>query len=325
MLRSPAMQRHESSPVAVVTGATGFVGAWLVRHAQQLGWTVIGVRKPDTPWPPLDVEWVDVDLRDRAETHALLQAKRPRYILHLAAVAFPRDAIRDPLEALRLNYGALDHLLSGMQLHVPAARLLYVGTGEVYGPRPEGVPPLREEDPLAPPNLYAATKAAAEVRATLAVERDGMDVVRVRPFNHSGPGRPPTYAESSFAQQIAQIERGEREPVLRVGNLDAVRDFSDVRDVVRAYTLLLERGERGAVYNVCSGRGWRIREVVDHLTSRSKTKPRVEVDPQLFRALPPQGSALVGDPARLRALGWAPDHPFEETLDDLLADWRARA
>ena len=251
------MQRHEGSPVALVTGAGGFVGAWLVRHAQQLGWTVIGVRKPNIPGPPLDVEWVDVDLRDRAETHALLQAKQPRYVLHLAAVAFPRDARRDPLEALRVNYGALDHLLSGIQLHVPAARLLYVGTGEVYGPRPEGAPPLREEDPLTPPNLYAATKAAAEVRATLAMERAGLDVVRVRPLNHSGPGRPPTYAESSFAHQIAQIERGEGEPMLRVGNLDAVRDFSDVREVVRAYTLLLERGERGAVYNVCSGRGWR--------------------------------------------------------------------
>ncbi len=173
----------------------------------------------------------------------MLRATRPRYVVHLAAVAFPREAAQDPLEALRLNYGALDHLLGGIQLHVPDARLLYVGTGEVYGPRPDGAPPLREDDPLAPPNLYAATKAAAEVRATLAVEREGLDVVRVRPFNHSGPGRPPIYAESSFAQQIAQIERGEREPVLRVGNLDAVRDFSDVRDVVRDYTLLLEHGE----------------------------------------------------------------------------------
>jgi len=325
MLRSPAMRRHESSPVALVTGAAGFVGAWLVRHAQQLGWTIIGARKPDTPWPSLDVEWVDVDLRDRAETHALLRATRPRYVVHLAAVAFPREAAQDPLEALRLNYGALDHLLGGIQLHAPDARLLYVGTGEVYGPRPDTAPPSREDDPLAPPNLYAATKAAAEVRATLAAEREGLDVVRVRPFNHSGPGRPPSYAESSFAQQIAQIERGEREPVLRVGNLDAVRDFSDVRDVVRAYTLLLERGEPGAVYNVCSGRGWSMRKVVDHLVSRSKTKPRVEVDPALYRPAPPEGSRLVGDPARISALGWTPRYRFEETLDDLLADWRSRA
>ncbi len=319
------MQRRVSSPVALVTGAAGFVGSWLLRHAQELGWSIIGVRKPDTPSPPLDVEWVDVDLRDREATHALLRATRPRYVLHLAAVAFASEARRDPLEALRLNYGVLDHLLGGMVRHVPDARLLFIGTGEVYGPRPEGTPALREDDSLAPPNLYAATKAAAEVRATLAVEREGLDVVRVRPFNHSGPGRPPDYAESSFARQIARIERGVQKPVIRVGNLEAVRDFSDVRDVVRAYVLLLERGERGAVYNVCSGRGWKLREVVDHLTSRSDTKPGIEVDPGLYRAGSPERSTLVGDPARLRALGWTPRHRFEQTLDDLLADWRARA
>lgn len=308
----------------LVTGAAGFVGAWLVRHAQELGWSIIGVRKPGVPSPPLEVEWVDVDLRERAATGALLRDAHPRYILHLAAVAFPHEATQDPLEALQLNYGALDHLLVGMVRHVPDARLLYVGTGEAYGPRPEGTPPLREEEPLAPPSIYSATKAAAEARATLAVEREGLDIVCVRPFNHSGPGRPAHYAESSFARQIAHIERGQQEPVIRVGNLDHVRDFSDVRDVVRAYTLLLEHGKRGAVYNVCSGRGWSIRAVLDHLTARSQTEPRIEVDPSLYQPGSPGRRTLVGDPGRLRALGWTPRYRFEETLDDLLADWRAR-
>jgi len=316
-----------SAPVALVTGAAGFVGSWLLRHVQELGWTIIGVRKPNTPSPALDVdvEWVDVDLRDREATHALLRARPPRYILHLAAVAFSGEARRDPLEALRLNYGALDHLLGGMLRQGLAARLLYVGTGEVYGLRREDGPLLREEDPIAPPNLYSATKAAAEARASLAVERDGLDVVRVRPFNHSGPGRPPQYAESSFARQIVRIERGTQEPVLRVGNLDVVRDFSDVRDVVRAYPLVLEHGERGGVYNVCSGRGWKIRDILNHLISRSDAEPKIEVDPDLFRSSTQDKSSLVGDPARVRALGWTPRHSFEETLDDLLADWRTRA
>ena len=164
---------HQSlAPVALVTGAAGFVGTWLLRHAQELGWTLIGVRKPGVPSPPLEVQWVDVDLRERTATHALLQETRPRYILHLAALAVPRAAAEDPLEALRLNYAAVDHLLGGMARYTPEARMLYVGTGEVYGPKPEGSPLLREDDPLSPPNLYSATKAAAELRTQHAVERE---------------------------------------------------------------------------------------------------------------------------------------------------------
>ncbi len=317
---------HQSlAPVALVTGAAGFVGTWLLRHAQELGWTLIGVRKPGVPSPPLEVQWVDVDLRERTATHALLQETRPRYILHLAAMAVPRAAAEDPLEALRLNYAAVDHLLGGMARYTPEARMLYVGTGEVYGPKPEGSPLLREDDPLSPPNLYSATKAAAELRTQHAVEREGLDVVRVRPFNHSGPQRPPAYAESSFARQLVAIERAQQEPVLRVGNLGNIRDFSDVRDVVRAYTLLLEHGERGEVYNVCSGRGWKIRDVLRHLIALSTVEPSIEVDPELYHEEDPERCALVGDPARLCALGWTPRYRFEETLGDLLADWRARA
>ena len=323
MLRSSAM--HQSlAPVALVTGAAGFVGTWLLRHAQELGWTLIGVRKPGVPSPPLEVQWVDVDLRERTAAHALLQETRPRYILHLAAMAVPRAAAEDPLEALRLNYAAVDHLLGGMARYTPEARMLYVGTGEVYGPKPEGSPPLREDDPLSPPNLYSATKAAAELRTQHAVEHEGLDVVRVRPFNHSGPQRPPDYAESSFARQLVAIERAQQEPLLRVGNLGNIRDFSDVRDVVRAYTLLLEHGERGAVYNVCSGRGWKIRDVLSHLIALSTVEPSVKVDPKLYHEEAPERRALVGDPARLRALGWTPRYRFEETLEDLLADWRTR-
>jgi GDP-4-dehydro-6-deoxy-D-mannose reductase len=270
------------------------------------------------------VEWIEVDLRDRAEVHALLRETHPGYVVHLAAIALPREAAADPVEALRVNYGVVDALLSAMREQAPTARLLNVSTGEAYGARPEDSPALREDDHLRPPTPYSATKAAAEVRGLQAVEREGLDVITVRPLNHSGPGRPPQYAESAFARQVACIERGQQEPVLRVGNLEEIRDFSDVRDVVRAYALLLQRGERGAIYNVCSGRGWKLRAVLEHLIARAGIEPVIEVDPALYRAGDPERRALVGDPTKLRALGWAPRYRFEETLDDLLEDWRSR-
>ena len=308
----------------LVTGANGFVGTWLVPELADRGLSVVGLHKPELPPAPLPCEWLAVDLRDRAATLAALQRVRPTAIVHLAAIADPRGAQRDPEETLRMNYGAVDHLLRGVAEAAPTARLLLVSSGQVYGPRAVDAPPAREGDPLSPPNLYAASKAAAEQRAEQAFRREGLDVVRLRPFNHTGPGRPPHYAESNFARQIAEIERGRCEPVVRVGNLEAVRDFCDVRDVVRAYALVLDRGRSGDVYNVCSGRGRTLRSVVDELLARARVEVAVEVEPSLYVATPPDALASVGDATKLRALGWEPRQPFEETLAELLDDWRER-
>jgi GDP-4-dehydro-6-deoxy-D-mannose reductase len=310
--------------VTLVTGAAGFVGTHLVPWLQRSGRRVVGLRKPGTPAGPGGLEWIAADLREPAQTRAAIDAVRPAQIVHLAAVAFPPDAERDPLEALRLNYAGVENLLRAVAELVPRARLLYVSTAQVYGAQPADAPPIREDAPLVPASLYSATKVAAERRLELASERDGLDVVRARPFNHSGPGRPEIYAESSFARQIAGIERGAAEPTLRVGNLDVVRDFLDVGDVVRAYELLLDRGRSGRVYNVATGRGRRLRTIVDHLLSRTDADVRVEVDPERYRPVPPDRLALVGDCSRLGELGWSPRQPFEETLDRLLDDWRAR-
>jgi GDP-4-dehydro-6-deoxy-D-mannose reductase len=157
----------------------------------------------------------------------------------------------------------------------------------------------------------------------LAIEQSGLDVVIARPFNHTGPGRPPIYAESSFAEQLARIERGLQAPVLRVGNLDAERDFCDVRDVVAAHVALLERGERGAAYNVSSGQACRIGALLDLLIASARVKPRIEVDPERWRALPEGASSLSGDASRLRALGWRPAYALRDTLEALLDFWRA--
>ncbi len=313
------------SGVTLVTGAAGFVGQWLTPLLQASGRRVVGVSKPGLPTPDLGIEWLEVELSEPAATRAALASVKPQSVVHLAALSNPPLAQRDPLEALRANYVAVDALLAGLAREASSARLLYVGTGEVYGLRPLSAPPVDEEAALAPRNIYSATKAAAERRARLAAERDGLDVVCVRPFNHTGPGRQGDYAESQFARQIAHAERVGDAPPLRVGNLESVRDFSDVRDVVRAYLLLLERGERGAVYNVCSGRPRSIRDLLDGLLACSSADPGVEVDPALFRPTSPDACALVGNPERIRALGWAPAYTFEESLRDVLEDWRGRA
>ncbi len=313
-----------AAPLTLVTGAEGFVGSWLLRSLAELGWRTVGTHRPGLPRPaPADTS-VEIDLRDRENVARLLREHAPRYIVHLAAIALPASAAADPLEALRVNYGIVDSLLEAMSRYAPDARLLNISTGQAYGGRPIDSPPLDEDAPLAPLNTYAATKAAAELRGRQAVESQGLDVVTARPLNHTGPGRSPQYAESSFAQQIARMEQGQQEPVLRVGNLEDVRDFSDVRDVVRAYVLLLERGARGGVYNVCSGRGRKIGELVEHLVSRARVRPEVVTDPARYRNGSPERQALVADPTRIRALGWSPRYTLEETLDDLLEDWRAR-
>jgi len=308
----------------LVTGAAGFVGGHLIPALRAAGREVVGVHLPGLPPGAAgDVDWRACDLRDRGALARLVAEVRPVEVIHLAALAAPAEAERAPLEALRANYLALDSLLAA--LAAAPARLLFVSTGEVYGPARADAPARVESDALRPMNLYAATKAAGEVRVGWAVEDAGLDAVIARPFNHTGPGRPALYAESSFAEQLARIERGAQEPVLRVGNLAPVRDYSDVRDVAAAYVLLLERGARGDTYNVCSGVRRSMRSVLERLIARSSARPRVEVDPARFRELPPDGVAFAGDASRLRALGWAPQRSADDAFDALLDAYRAAA
>jgi GDP-4-dehydro-6-deoxy-D-mannose reductase len=266
---------------------------------------------------------VEADLTEPAAAAAVVEEVRPEGILHLAGQSSVHLSWLDPAGTLRTNVLGIVHLLDAVRRLGLRPPVLVVGSAEEYGPVGSEEMPIREETPLRPASPYAVSKVAQGALALLYGPAGGLRIVLTRTFHHTGPGRGEAFAESSFARQIAEIEAGRRPPVLRVGNLEAVRDFADVRDVVRAYWRLLDKGEGGVVYNVCSGRGRRIRDLLDTLLAASGARVEVRVDPERLR--PSDVPVQVGDPSRLRAAtGWEPRIPLERTLLDLLDDWRAR-
>lgn len=221
-----------------------------------------------------------------------------------------------------MNAAGTLNLFEAARRHA-AARVLVVGSSEVYGRDPEAAGPIDEAHPLRPDSPYAASKAAADLLAYQYWRTYGLHTIRARPFNHTGPGQGPQFVWSSFAMQVAQAEAGRGAPVLRVGNLDVARDFTDVRDVVQAYALLLDRGVAGEAYNICSGRASRLRDLLDLLLAAARTDVKVEVDPSRVRLTDPP--VIVGNAVKLcRATSWTPTIPMSCTLADLLDWWRAK-
>jgi GDP-4-dehydro-6-deoxy-D-mannose reductase len=312
----------------LVTGAGGFVGGHLVElvRREAPATSVHGVVLPhgSLAWSTTQgTRIVEADLDDPAAAAAVIEEVRPEGIVHLAGQSSVQQSWLDPGGTLRTNVLGIVHLLDAARRASLRPAVLVVGSAEEYGPVAEAELPIRETAPLRPASPYAVSKLAQGALALLYGPAGGMRVVLTRTFHHTGPGRGEAFAESSFARQIAEIEHGLRPPLIEVGNLDAVRDFTDVRDVVRAYMLLLEKGEPGRAYNVCSGRGRRIREILDLLLAGSSARVELRVDQERLR--PADVPAQVGDPSLLRAAtGWEPRIPLEETLADLLADWRAR-
>jgi GDP-4-dehydro-6-deoxy-D-mannose reductase len=306
----------------LVTGANGFVGAHLVAALAAPDARVFGLVRPGTPregaFEPLDADLLDPSAMERAVASAA-----PDRVVHLAAQSSAKDSWSDAEGTLRTNLLGLLHLLEAVRKTGLSPRVLVIGSAEEYGAVADPERPIGEDAPLRPSSPYAVSKAAQGYLALQYHLAHRLPIVRTRTFNHTGPGRGASFAESSFARQIAEIEAGLREPVIRVGNLDAVRDMGDVRDVVAAYRLLIERGEPGEVYNVCTGRGVRIGELLDRLLSLSSARVERRTDPALLR--PVDVPVLIGDASRLRrATGWQPEIPLDVTLRDLLEDWRRR-
>lgn len=288
-----------------VTGVAGFVGQRLEARLQAAGAQVIGT--------DLELDVGDADRVAEAVTEA-----RPDAIVHLAAISFVPEAESNPQAVYRVNFLGAHSILEAAQKISPDVRVLLVGSGYVYGAADPGAPPFDESSPLRPDSHYAWSKAAADLLGGF-YEGRGVDVVRVRPFNHTGPGRPDRFVESSFARQIAEIEAGLRPPKMAVGNLDAVRDFLDVEDVLDAYLRLLDPKVPAGVYNVASGRGTSIRDLLELLLAETPNRPEVEVDQARWRP----ADSVVGSAERLEAATeWAPGIPLRETLRSLLDHWR---
>lgn len=302
----------------LVTGAAGFAGGHLLQHLagrhELVGWS----RSDPAPGLAPLARWERVDLLDRERVRRAVRELRPGRIYHLAGVPHVAQSWNDTTPTLAGNVLGTHYLFDALRRAGVHSRVLITGSATVYAPSDQ---PIAENGAIAPGSPYALSKLAQEGRSLRAATEDGLEVVVARAFNHTGPRQTPAFVAPSMARQIALIERGVSEPVIRVGNLDARRDLSDVRDVVRAYVALMERGTASTVYNVASGQGRPIRSILDALVARARVAVRVETDPALLR--PNDTPALVGDATRLRRdTGWAPQVSFDQMLDDLLGYWR---
>ncbi len=302
----------------LVTGSHGFVGTHLRRLFRERGDRVVGLGR--TPREPFAGEaYVVADLRDRDAARAAVLESGADTVVHLAG-----DTGRHtpPDETLRANVLGTLHLLEALAHRGAPCRVVVVGTSAQYGRVPAEENPIHEGVEVRPEGVYGWSKCAAETLALSYHGRHGLDVIAARPFNHMGPGEPPEFVASSFARQVIEIEAGAA-PVVRVGNVDSVRDLTDVRDVVRGYVLLAERADGGEIYNLCSGRGVRVGDLLSLILDRSGVRAEVRTDPARVRAgeLPLQ----IGSFARAeRAVGWRPEIPLEKSIDDLLEHWRAQ-
>lgn len=306
---------------ALVTGAGGFAGRHLVRRLLGCGWDVTGTALTEQEMADAECPMIRCDVTDAAAVEAAVEQAQPQAVIHLAAVASVPDARRDPGLAFRVNVLGTQHLLESVLSHAPGATVVAVSSAAVYGSVTPDAQPIREDQPVAPADVYAVTKAAVEALARAYCDR--VRIIVLRPFNHIGPGQSADYVASSFARQIAEAEAGLAEPVLRVGNLEARRDFTDVRDVAEAYRLAVERCRPSTPYNICSGRAVAIRELLDALLAQSRCPLQVEHDPSRMR--PSDVPVLHGSPKRfISETGWHPRLELSQTLTAILEDWRER-
>lgn len=311
--------------LALITGAEGFVGGHLCEYLlEHTEWDLIGTTfgrldQPERSTPRLKLHCVD--LRSSDDVDSLVATARPTHVFHLAAQSFVPTSITAPWNTLENNIKSELNLLEAVRRSGEETRILVVGSNEEYGaPKPEELPQT-EESPLRPNNPYAVSKIAQDFLGLQYHLAYNIPVVRVRPFNHTGPGQSPRFVVPAFASQVAHIEAGLQEPVMRVGNLSTSRDFTDVRDMVRAYHLALTEGEPGEVYNLASGEAYPIEGVLRTLLDHAEVEIRVETDPERYR--PVDVPVVYGSAEKFAKLtGWEPRIRLEQTLLDTLTFWR---
>jgi len=311
------MTTRLSLPRILITGGTGFVGAHLIRllrlHASKIAVLSSSGRPPSES----DVEYFEVDIRNTDAVRTIVRDLDPHHIYHLAGISTVEASWNNPRLAYEVNVlGALNLFEAALQLPSPP-RILNISTSQMYAPSDR---PLREDSPIQPNNPYAASKAMAELLVAQYRERP-VGVITARPFNHTGPGQSPNFVLSSIAKQFAEIEAGIRAPKLTLGNVNVERDFTDVRDVVRAYWMLLAKGRPDEVYNVCSGSLVRLRDIIDLFQQSTGINVAVASDAKYIRSS--DVPRVCGDSGKLREeTGWLPEIPLKKTVEDLLQYWR---
>jgi len=313
----------------LITGITGFVGSHLTEWALSRGADVIGALRWRSNTEHIEhlrdrLTLIQSELRELSSARDLVERARPDYIVHLAAQSFVGASWQTPAETLMTNAIGQMNLFEAIRQLGSASRFLVIGSSEEYGLVEPDELPIRETNPLRPLSPYAVSKVTQDLMGFQYFKSYGLDIVRARAFHHTGPRRSDNFSTSTFARQIAEIEAGLREPVVVAGDLKPVRDFSDVRDIVRGYWELLERGTAGEVYNLCSGVDWTIERMLTFLISQSSV-PGIEIRTDAARLRPSDVPVLRGSYEKIaRAVGWRPRIPLEQTLTDLLDYWRQR-
>jgi GDP-4-dehydro-6-deoxy-D-mannose reductase len=313
----------------LVTGVTGFAGSHLVDYMLERGdCEIVGIHRWRSRTENVEhfldrITMIECDLRDAAATRDVVERVQPDWIFHLAAQSFVPTSWIAPTESLTTNILGEVNVLEAVRRTGARPRIQLACSSEEYGMVFPDELPIRETNPLRPLSPYAVSKVTQDLLGYQYWMSWKVDCVRTRGFNHEGPRRGPVFVASDFAKQIADIEKGRKPPVLSVGNLDAKRDFTDVRDMVKAYWLALEKCEPGEAYNICTGTSWTIRQVLDLLLGM--TKARIDVRPDPGRLRPSDVPVLQGDNTKfVKATGWKPTIPFEHTLRDMLEYWRSR-
>ena len=306
----------------LVTGAAGFVGSHLLELLAQDNVEIAAWQRPATK-PLLDfggVHWATVELQNRDEVHAAIKALKPSQVYHLAGVPHVGDSWSHTRETFAGNVLGTHHLFEALRRNGLAPRVLVTSSATVYTPADRA---LTEDDEALPNNPYGTSKLAQEMVALRAWQDDGIPALIARAFNHIGPRQSPSFLAPSIAKQIAEIEKGRLEPVLKVGNLEPKRDIMDVRDTVKAYRAMMRSARPGLVYNVCSGQPVAVRHLMQLFIDHARVPVRVEQDPARFR--PNDTPLIVGNCSRLQTdTGWVPTVPLDQTVEDLLAYWRSQ-
>jgi GDP-4-dehydro-6-deoxy-D-mannose reductase len=316
---------------ALITGITGFAGSHLADYLleKHLGEVrVTGTHRWRSPFDNIEkilgeIELYETDLTDLHSVYRTLEKVRPDYIFHLAAQSFVPTSWSAPAATLEANIIGQANLFEGVRALGLDPVIQIACSSEEYGlVRPDETP-ISETNPLRPLSPYAVSKVGQDFLGYQYFQSYGLKVIRTRGFNHTGPRRGKVFVTSNFAMQLASIKAGRREPVIRVGNLDSIRDFTDVRDMVRAYYLAVVSGQPGEVYNIASGRGITIRELLDRLIALAEVEVTIEQDPERMR--PSDVEILLGDSSKFRAdTGWEPEIPFDKTLKDTFEYWVER-